>query len=912
MQNQVDNEKIQLVEKRLDNIQRTIIELDQYIQNNKTEIYRNINVQINDMKSTVTSIYEKSENNLQFNTTILDHRIQDNITMMLNEVQQYALTSDLNIFSNITMLDLRIFQNISQINDTISNVNTSIFALYDLIETINNSLKTSNAIVLQQQLAIENLTKHIDCINDLGYKMSNGICSQISCNISGQQIINGVCQCSIINQIVQNGACVCPYNQVIVGNICGCNVTGQIIYEGKCICSTAGAFIRNGTCTCGLYGLNISNICACPTGASIVNGICICINQNAFISGNQCICPVFASLVDNICVCPNNSAIVDNICSCNIIAGQIMNNGVCKCQTSGAVEINGICSCVENQLNISNTCGCPENSILINNVCTCQIEGQYIANYTCQCLNGYVVINNSCKSANYTINSTDSLYTCSQYTYITTFDLQNIMYIVTSSNNFSEGYVFNTGSHVQEAFIDIKDNVYSSIVPLFSSQSSFNNIKIQIGIQNTAGGSLISNNNNIIINYLNIISKTECYVSISNGQLNILQESSKNANIQNLMLNLSFAMSNGNITLISNVFGSHKILNYQILGNYQSYKCLSMISLSASNATLELYNINFMPSTFNVGNYSSYLLSVVLQSSVLLTNISIIQGNSSKYLDMVSQSSQNAYFFGGLITSTVGTTVKINQMISSCYQNYKTLQIRFSGLLIGYAQLSSNNITIQNTCLLYVLTSIAQFTAFGLIGTNEGNITFTQSQMQISELLSYYHTCGIIGQQAQTALYSEISKINITFNVQSVDNQGNNVGILFGLNFATHKIINNVYAKQSKLAASSYVGGLIGQLTYNSTLIQNVTVQTTNISTSITGVGGLIGFSFNTVITIDNTIIDSTRISGPSYGAILGINSGGVIFKIKNSRQIGDNYFNDVIRTNCANFTNTWSVTQCT
>ncbi|CAL6004934.1 Conserved_hypothetical protein [Hexamita inflata] len=487
------------------------------------------------------------------NTTILDNRIYQNISSIKNDILMKQITADTNLLSNTTILDWRIFNYISQLGNILNN-----FTLY-----YNDQLN-------KQQQIIDNLTQQINCSSNSGYSMVNGSCIQVSCAISGQQSINGICQCVNINSIVQSGSCVCPVNSQVVGIACVCSISGQIMQNGQCVCSTTGAFVENNVCSCGINSLNISNICSCPSGANLVNGVCTCTNIDAYISGNSCVCPAYSSLVGNICTCPNNSQIINNICSCNIITGQIMNNGVCQCYTTGAFVNNGACTCGEKALNVSNTCICPTNSSLVNNVCTCnKIQGQLIINGSCQCPAGQSVNNETCKQINYEINISD--FKCSQELFTQQFDIQSITNQISASSNFSAGYVFSSTNIIQNAFIDISDNVYSTTVYLlFQSQNSFVNLKIQFGTQSLNSGSLLLSSSSVSINQMNVISRSGSQLTINSAkQLNILTSSTSSANITNLLVNLSLAPSNGNITLINNINGIFNISGSGFRNLYQ-------------------------------------------------------------------------------------------------------------------------------------------------------------------------------------------------------------------------------------------------------------------------------------------------------------------------------------------------------
>ncbi|CAL6108058.1 Conserved_hypothetical protein [Hexamita inflata] len=471
---------IQLLEQKVQNIENILSIVDQSILGNITEI-----------ENSIISNYSKSDFNLMMNILTLDNRINNNITSIKNDIQITQITADNNLLSNTTVLDWRIFNNVSQINNNFQNLTLQLI-------DFNNSLQQQNQIIQQQQILINNLTQQINCTSNYGYSMINGTCIQVTCAILGQQSINGICQCTNINSIIQDSSCVCPSNSNVIGTACVCSINGQIMQNGKCVCSTMGAFVLNNVCSCGVNSINTSNTCSCPLNADLINGVCTCLNINAYISENQCVCPTYSSLIGNTCTCPSNSQIINNICTCNQIQGQIMNNYECLCQTAGAFVQNGSCTCGINALNVSNTCMCPINSSLVNNICTCdKIIGQLITNERCQCPSGYSVINNSCQQTIYSINITN--LECSQIIFIQTFDIQSISNYINCSNNYSAGYVFSTSTMIQNSFIDISDNIYTTTVyPLFQSQISFTNLKIQFGTQSLNSGSFIISSSTVM------------------------------------------------------------------------------------------------------------------------------------------------------------------------------------------------------------------------------------------------------------------------------------------------------------------------------------------------------------------------------------------------------------------------------
>ncbi|CAL6026458.1 Hypothetical_protein [Hexamita inflata] len=213
------NNQIQLLEQKVEQIENSLTFIDQNIQNNISEI-----------ENRILSNFSKSDYNLLMNTSVLDNRINQNITSIKNDILMKQITADANLLTNTTVLDWRIFYNVSQLQNTMNNFNDSLFKQQQIIE--------------QQQYIINNLTQQINCSSNSGYSMVNGSCVQVSCAISGQQSINGICQCVNINSIVQSGSCVCPINSQVVGIACVCSISGQNMQNGFCVCLTTGACLQ--------------------------------------------------------------------------------------------------------------------------------------------------------------------------------------------------------------------------------------------------------------------------------------------------------------------------------------------------------------------------------------------------------------------------------------------------------------------------------------------------------------------------------------------------------------------------------------------------------------------------------------------------------------------------------------------
>ncbi|CAL5975480.1 Conserved_hypothetical protein [Hexamita inflata] len=649
---------------------------------------------------------------------------------------------------------------------------------------------------------------------------------------------------------------------------------------------------------------NISNTCSCPSGAILINGVCSCTKINAYISGNQCVCPTYSLLVGNTCTCPNNSQIVNNICICNFITGQIMNNGTCECYTIGAFVNNNVCTCGLNALNISNICTCPTNSSLVNNICTCdQIAGQLIIAGACQCPTGQSVVNETCKQINYVINISD--FECSQELFTQQFDIQSITYQITDSNNFSAGYVFSSTTVIQNAFIDISNQVYSTTVsPLFQSQSTFINLKIQFGTQTLNSGSLLQTSSSISINQMNIISRSSSQLTVNSAkQLNILTSLSIGANITNLLVNLSYAPSSGNITLINTINGVFNISGYQILGTFISTGTVAMIGLNIYYATVIVNQVTIKPTAFSVGNSSSYLLgNATTTSTIYINNFAVILGSSSNYLllNSISSISPNTYYyqFGGIIAYiNCNSILSVNNIILDSYQKFSTGgYVSWSGFLVGYNGKSSlSSITIKNMCLQQNMISTTTFYYFGLIGWNIGNTSVINVTVTFSVEGAYFNCFGIIGYQYSGSINADVVNLRTSVNISS--GSGQSVGSLFGAVRARNCSVQNASMTRGNISSGSTddVGGFIGQQDYNVTII-NSSIQQTNISGS-SEVGGFIGYQYQSTLYIINSQIHLVRLlCSYNIGIVAGYISGNIYFVSSSSTQI---YINGVLRSNC-------------
>ncbi|CAL6041508.1 Conserved_hypothetical protein [Hexamita inflata] len=812
---------------------------------------------------------------------------------------------------------INILETTSEIKKGQKDLQTNLTTMNQTIIDLNKIVEDQNDLIKSQTEIIKQLTQQLICSSVQGYSMVDDQCVQISCSTVGQQSLNGICQCTIINAVVKDNFCQCPENSNIIDNACVCKLSGQAMQKGQCLCHTKNAFVDNNACTCGVNALNISNSCSCPKFSTLIEGVCTCDYTNAYINGDSCICPIDSNLIDKICTCPTNSTLKGQSCVCNVIPDQIMSNSVCICQTKDAFLLQDVCSCGIFGLNQSNICTCPLNSVIIDGVCTCQIIGQSMVKGICSCPTGQTVADHQCK---YVVNNTqvDDIQ-CQQQVYVNSFDILDVTHTIMNPANFSSGYVFASSTVVQNAFIDVSDNMYSSTIsPIFGGQTTFQNIKVQVGTNSFQSGSLLSSGTTFTISNMNIISKSGSQITVSSA-LNVIQQSSSSARINTLLVNLSCVMAAGNITLIKSVSGVINVSNYQIAGTYQSTGCLSMIGILLQAATVTIKTVNFMPYQYNSGAYSSYFMSYVVSSTVNIANITLAIGSDSNFV--IANQYSGSLSFGGVIQYLSGTSLTIYQVILDCYQIYNSDTAKNSGFLMGYVtnQGTLQNILIQNLCLMQRVQSTKRFEAFGFIGwLNNGKISVQQSLVNFTVQGNYFSWFGLIGYVNSGCAYTEFINVKPTVLIGVGSNSYGDTGSLFGQQWATNCLIQNAIIVFSNQNSNSQVtsGSIMGYTNSCNMEFKNITTKDSSISSN-QGAGGLIGWSDKITVTISNSTIKNVKINANSnYGIITGNNDGhsaqgSTKYFITTTQTLG-NFINNVLQPDCASITNNYSMNQCT
>ncbi|CAL6009030.1 Conserved_hypothetical protein [Hexamita inflata] len=631
-------------------------------------------------------------------------------------------------------------------------------------------------------------------------------------------------------------------------------------------------------------------------GQAVINGVCQCPFINQYITSNKCICP-------------DNTIISAGTCTCSII-GQIMQNKVCVCFTQTAFVKNGACTCGVNSLNISNVCSCPQYSTLVDGVCTCNvIYGQSMIDGSCQCLPPQTFQNGKCT---YIVNSVDVNMVCSQQLFVYTFDILDISNNIESSSAFLNGYVFGSGNFITNAYINIKDGVYTgTLCPLFQSQYQFTNIKIQIGTQSFASAlQFIGTQKQIQVNCLYITSKVGTSVnSITNVYLLVQQISEGTNYVNNLMINMNIT-SNACFTLINTIIKQLTVNNYSIFGLYLNQQPTSLISFSVTSCTVILTNITIMPTLFNVGNSSSYFFNTTTGCIIQISNVGIRIGNAqnNQIFNSISSDSNNWYQFGGLVSYIISSTFQITQVIYDCYYTYNTPNIQYSGILVGYSNSNANNIIISNVCLQQFIQSTSIYYYFGVIGQSNGNLTLQSSYVTFTIKATYISSLGTIGAQSSDSQQSYIINLRTTFTV-SVDARGD-VGAVMGWQEGQNLQIDSCVVFNSSIFAKCYVGGVIGSL-QNQLKMNNASVIKTNLSANDNSSGGFIGWSYSCHFFINNSNVQSSRLyCNERIGIILGRNYKSTTFQVINSWST-NNYFYETLQYDCPNLNNAFSDPGC-
>ncbi|CAL6053988.1 Hypothetical_protein [Hexamita inflata] len=500
-------------------------------------------------------------------------------------------------------------------------------------------------------------------------------------------------------------------------------------------------------------------------------------------------------------------------------------------------------------------------------------------------------------STNDTYQIADRVVVCSLPIYVNRFDITAVTNTVSSITGF-------TSTVLQDAFIDVQSVYSSSVSPLFTVQKSFTNIKIQIAGQAVKSGSILSNSDTITIVEMKIISKSGDMTG-SGSQLNILAASSSNSAISHLLINVSFKSTSSNVALIGSVSGTLTIANYQVLGTYETTSGqLGLVTLLCNGGDVTIENVNLNPSSIAFGNQSSYLFCVVNGSLVELKGILLVLGNASQKQNLFTATTpfwKDAFYFGGAVTYINSTNLIITQLVYNSNQSCSAKYVFGSGLLIGIANGSGNDVTIQQLCFQGSMLgdSITQFKGFGVIGCFEGTLSLSKSNL--------YFVIG--GNLTQTALLGNASALNILTKFDSLIvsanltscAKGNWNAVVLGQLFTKEIIVNNLSSQFSTIYSDQGAGGLFGYSDQGTVLIKNSVFKQSNF-TCIYGFASAVFSYTRSKVTVTDSKVQQVRVNAPnSSGLVVGYIGTEATFNITNFASSGENYFNGSLVANCEN-----------
>ncbi|CAL6001030.1 Conserved_hypothetical protein [Hexamita inflata] len=818
------------------NVSSTLYEINQKIGNQTTitkEIVQNISQLSNQLVNADQSIFQNTSQ-LQNQITILENLVMKPST----GVDAYVLDS--RILGNVSILESRIIGNASLLEQYFeSNATALDMRIYNNVSVINLDILNVNNI-------IQGLSRSVSSLNHTMRDDFTILRSNITSISEFTQIIDESVQIIITNVSTLNSRIHILENMIVTNS----TALESYIYQNA---STIDLRIFN----------NVTNLYELFTTLQKT--------FNDFIAQINCTNYINHQYVNNKCV----------VQSCQI-TGQMRVNSVCRCANVNEIVVNGSCQCPKNSFLKGSACVCSENAVL-EEECKCVISGQTMNEGKCTCVVGQSLVDGRCQEI-------ITVGTCSQSAHFQTFDINELTYSV-GTNNLSAGYVFGT-KIVENAFIDVKDNIY----PLFKSQNTFTNLKIQFQTHRVSEGSLIvSSISSANVKHMNIISKPGSELTVNTAsQLNIFTYSLSGSNITNLLVNLSFAPSIGNITLINNINGVLNITGYQVLGKYVSTQTVAMIGNNV-NANVKVNQVSFKPSVYNVGNCSSYLFSTS-SSIITISYLSVIIGDSSNYLLLgsIDIKYMQYYLFGGVIAYISGDSrVFVNNLISDSYQKFSSSLVNMTGFLVGFAQSDRPIISINSICLQQSVSGTSSFYAVGLIGRNEVELTLQNCFITLiadGELNQF----GIVGLQTKNPNVV-ISNLNTSMSVSS----GSNIGSVFGQSFIINCRITNTSIFRGNLNAQ-VVGGFIGYYGLSNATIINSMVQNTNISGEEYA-GGFIGRIQDCYIYITNSTIQFTRImSQGKSGLICVLEQMQHLSVIISSSSSFQNYINGVLEQDCA------------
>ncbi|CAL6017236.1 Hypothetical_protein [Hexamita inflata] len=254
--------------------------------------------------------------------------------------------------------------------------------------------------------------------------------------------------------------------QNISGSLIAFALDQTNIFVDNCrICVNIVDYIGNGRNNVDITGI-LSNTCDLCGDLYQMYGICQEDIDYTEVIENQAICIDTFVFDGNQCSCPSDLQISGNQC------------------------IN-ILDLIESQQQRINSLQTSKNTLQDKISMLQEIMNTLVQQVECTNKTGYTLQNGTCTKS----NDQDFMQCLLNIEiYVSTFDISGITNQITSNADFNSGYVFDSRNDIQNAYIDISDEVYSSnvVLPLFQSQISYSNIKIQIGTQTITKGSIMA------------------------------------------------------------------------------------------------------------------------------------------------------------------------------------------------------------------------------------------------------------------------------------------------------------------------------------------------------------------------------------------------------------------------------------
>ncbi|CAL5987944.1 Hypothetical_protein [Hexamita inflata] len=220
--------------KELENIQQQIcIEIEEFKDLDK-ETQNNLISSISRIQNYIILNSTNTLNNLERNSTILDLRIYNNMTILTND------------FKNLNQIFDDINQSTMKLNDDIQAHIDSSRILQQNVLNLSTQIQTQNDDIQQRQQYLTNLHRKVACMNDYSsyqqcpcYFETPGasLVYDMCVCIPGASMENGICVCIITGQSIVGGVCICPAGSTLSENTCACNVVGSELQSNKCVCT---------------------------------------------------------------------------------------------------------------------------------------------------------------------------------------------------------------------------------------------------------------------------------------------------------------------------------------------------------------------------------------------------------------------------------------------------------------------------------------------------------------------------------------------------------------------------------------------------------------------------------------------------------------------------------------------------